>query len=99
MEKKCCICGKEFIGMGNNPEPIMEGCCCETCNAKFVIPIRIFTLKRKLDNFEIVKNMGEFPKLKEKLKEKNFELSNSLPFILIYENSKNEETVCVLIAD
>lgn len=42
-EKKiCCICGKEFEGFGNNPEPVKnEGKCCDECNEKIVIPARI----------------------------------------------------------
>lgn len=38
----CCICGKEYYGMGNNPWPIMdEGECCDECNAMKVVPERI----------------------------------------------------------
>ena len=41
MKRKCCICGKEFYGYGNNPEPIQsEGRCCDDCNEKYVIPAR-----------------------------------------------------------
>lgn len=30
---KCCICGKDIIGYGNNPYPITdEGLCCDECN-------------------------------------------------------------------
>jgi len=34
MEKHiCCICGKEFEGYGNNPDPVRkEGRCCDICN-------------------------------------------------------------------
>lgn len=34
MEKnKCCICGSEFEGFGNNPDPIKrKGRCCNACN-------------------------------------------------------------------
>lgn len=38
----CCICGKEFIGYGNNPAPVKEsGRCCDECNATIVVPTRI----------------------------------------------------------
>lgn len=40
----CCICGKEFIGWGNNPYPVVEEegeRCCDDCNAIVVIPARI----------------------------------------------------------
>lgn len=33
LEKKCCICGKKFVGYGNNPYPIKnDGQCCDKCN-------------------------------------------------------------------
>ncbi len=38
----CCICGKEFEGYGNNPDPVkLEGKCCDKCNEEVVIPERI----------------------------------------------------------
>jgi len=38
----CCICGEEFDGYGNNPEPVKHsGRCCDACNSKFVIPARL----------------------------------------------------------
>ncbi len=43
-EHFCCICGEPLEGYGNNPEPFMdadEGQCCDACNLKFVIPLRI----------------------------------------------------------
>ena len=37
--KKCCICGKEFVGYGNNPYPVREsGVCCDECNYRAVLP-------------------------------------------------------------
>ena len=42
-EKKiCCICGKKYTGFGNNAYPVdNEGRCCDECNVRIVIPIRI----------------------------------------------------------
>lgn len=40
----CCICGKAFIGPGNNPWPVNNGVnvkCCDSCNQSVVIPVRI----------------------------------------------------------
>ena len=42
---KCCFCGKEIEGYGNDPRPIKVACekmprCCDDCNKKFVIPTR-----------------------------------------------------------
>ena len=48
MEKICCICGKKFIGYGNNPEPVKsEGRCCDNCNFSQVIPARIMLSQKK----------------------------------------------------
>lgn len=42
VRKTCCICGKEFIGSGNNPDPYKkEGRCCDDCNTLYVIPERL----------------------------------------------------------
>lgn len=38
--KKCCICGKEFDGFGNNAEPLAHGLCCDECNNTKVLPAR-----------------------------------------------------------
>ena len=48
-KKKCCICGKEFVGWGNNPEPIKHssvGKCCDKCNQEVVIPARLYDYYR-----------------------------------------------------
>lgn len=45
----CCICGKEFTGMGNNPAPLNKepgARCCNNCNMK-VIEARIKNLKNE----------------------------------------------------
>lgn len=40
--RKCCICGREFKGWGNNPWPLkVDGECCDECNYDFVIPARL----------------------------------------------------------
>ena len=42
MKYTCVICGKEFKGYGNNVAPIKKaGVCCNRCNIKYVIPMRI----------------------------------------------------------
>jgi hypothetical protein len=46
MEKfKCCLCGKEVEGYGNDPSPIQteneDDECCDECNLAKVIPVRI----------------------------------------------------------
>lgn len=39
----CSLCGKEFVGMGHNPEPLKpyEERCCDHCNEYRVIPARM----------------------------------------------------------
>lgn len=38
----CPICGKTFIGYGNNPYPVaMDGLCCDDCNQLYVIAMRM----------------------------------------------------------
>lgn len=46
---KCCFCGKEFHGYGNNPAPVIndkDAKCCDSCNWKVVVPRR----KREVQN-------------------------------------------------
>lgn len=50
---KCCICGKEFNGFGNNPWPVkMEGKCCDECNGAHVIPARLAQFSKKTSLYE-----------------------------------------------
>lgn len=55
-ERKCCICGCNFTGWGNNPYPVVENPdarCCDACNDMKVIPARIqqmFGTTRKDNN-------------------------------------------------
>lgn len=45
-ETACCICGKPFVGWGNNPWPVKkEGECCDKCNMQYVLPARIKMMK------------------------------------------------------
>ena len=45
--RKCCICGEEFEGYGNNPAPFnVEGKCCNFCNDNVVLPVRVYTFGR-----------------------------------------------------
>lgn len=37
----CSICHGKYDGFGNNAQPINEGRCCNECNEKVVVPIRI----------------------------------------------------------
>ena len=39
---KCCICGEEFEGYGNNPAPVAGKVCCDKCNNNVIVPYRVF---------------------------------------------------------
>lgn len=42
--KKCCICGCEFTGWGNNPWPVVkdeDSECCNDCDSMYVLPARL----------------------------------------------------------
>lgn len=38
---KCIICNKEIGKFGNNALPIIDGKCCDNCNIRLVIPMKI----------------------------------------------------------
>jgi len=48
----CCICGDKMSGFGNNPFPMcdvddVKSRCCDTCNYKWVFPVRMATASAK----------------------------------------------------
>lgn len=48
---RCNLCGCEIIGWGNNPDPLSlsdEDRCCDSCNAKYILPARLYLLNHKL---------------------------------------------------
>ena len=95
MELKCCICGTEFVGYGNNAEPIRKGVCCDRCNALFVITSRI--IKAKNPSYEIVKTEEQQNKIEQQLLDKSFRLIKTIPHNKVYENVENEENVVLCI--
>lgn len=56
---KCCICGKEFEGWGNNANPVKDGTCCDDCNDNVVLPVRIGWFK--IENWRIEDLTGYKP--------------------------------------
>ena len=47
---RCCICGKKFVGYGNNPYPVVDNDdarCCDECNSTYVIMARLARLYEK----------------------------------------------------
>lgn len=71
---KCCICGKEIEGHGNNPFPIAGKTCCDECNVKVVLPYRIFLSRIRAKDaalmitpteLKLIKPSGKYFSLKE----------------------------------
>jgi len=53
MMKKCCICGKEIKGWGNDPWPVVkdnDAECCDECNYEVVLPARIIGMTSNSNN-------------------------------------------------
>lgn len=75
MKRKCCICGKEIAGYGNNGFPAINGDVCDHCNQAIVIPLRVFenaltgqrnvAILIKEDSIELKCPKGKFFTLKE----------------------------------
>ena len=60
---RCCICGKEFEGYGNNPYPLCykedyESKCCNECNDAYVIQARL--LQNSDSPINTLVNKGKF---------------------------------------
>lgn len=47
--KVCAVCGEDYYGYGNDAFPIVDGCCCNRCNATYVVPARMAIGSGKLD--------------------------------------------------
>lgn len=96
MELKCCICGTEFVGYGNNAEPIRKGVCCDRCNERYILTSRILSWSGA---FEIARTHQEEKNLDKRLAEKNFEQMSISPNKLMkrYENIETQENVIVLL--
>lgn len=98
MEKKCCVCGKEFIGYGNNASPVKKGVCCDYCNTNFVVPARIFQCKTKEPvSFEILNTFSSGVNLKNNLKNRNFEKIEKVGYMDVYSNMETGEKVVICL--
>lgn len=48
--RTCCICGKKFYGYGCNANPVVvDGICCDECDATKVIPTRLYRMSHGLN--------------------------------------------------
>ena len=62
---KCNLCGEEIKGFGNNPDPLTENDddrCCDECNDKYVIPMRIYMLEHKMERGELLTMINKIRK-------------------------------------
>ena len=53
-KKVCSICYRVYTGYGNNAQPVNNGYCCDDCNSKYVIPMRIDRFYKGLDMREVI---------------------------------------------
>ena len=101
MEKKCCICGKEFEEYSNNANPVKDGVCCNSCNERYVTHARLLASKIKSEvSFEVVKTGQDFLDLSEKLYDRDFEYlgkSSKNECIKLFRNLVTDEYVIICI--
>ena len=66
---KCEICQKEITGYDCNAWPLSTGRCCQECNDKYVVPLRIFLSGMIKDQILILKvdNTIEFESVDREL--------------------------------
>lgn len=67
---KCDICQKEISGYENNAWPLSSGKCCQECDDKYVVPLRIFLSGMVKDQILILKaddSTFEFETVKNEL--------------------------------
>jgi len=46
---RCSICQKDYTGRGHNARPVNHGRCCDSCNARVVLPARAERAKATRD--------------------------------------------------
>jgi hypothetical protein len=66
LKTKCCICGSEINGYGNNPYPFKGDSCCNECNFNYVIPLRIYQINKQPNSAILFKTNGEVTTIKPK---------------------------------
>jgi len=56
---KCSICKKEIKEHSNNAQPYKSGDCCDECNFKYVLPLRVFLTGSVKDQVLIISTVGK----------------------------------------
>ena len=69
---ECSICGSEDHGFGNNPEPFLGHKCCDDCNDRFVVPVRM-VLGRGYDNHNTLNFLQTIAELGKAIRRVNVE--------------------------
>lgn len=64
--KTCAICQQSFSGFGHNPSPFSGERCCDSCNEKFVIPLRIYEITKNENSAILFKTDGTVETIKPK---------------------------------
>jgi len=99
MEKKCCICEKEFNGYGNNALPIKEGTCCDKCNEIFVFPSRLYMdPKKPFTHYTVCPTRESFITNSKLLSKNNFYHHGVLYVMSSFRNDETEEEVILVPA-
>tara|TARA_R100000951_G_scaffold31360_1_gene26891 strand:+ start:669 stop:839 length:171 start_codon:yes stop_codon:yes gene_type:complete len=52
VENNCDICKEDYIGYGNNANPVIDGKCCDICNVTIVIPTRLGCVLEQKQNLK-----------------------------------------------
>jgi hypothetical protein len=95
--EKCSICGKRFEGFGNNPSPFPGERCCDECDNKVVLPIRLFLAGTRNDQILVIHPSGVMTIVDEDADEVPLEELQSLVggYIEVYPN-RNERFVYIV---
>ena len=64
---RCSLCGRKIEGYGHSPSPLNGSRCCDSCNTKVVIPLRLFiqSIQKENQALLIKKNEVQIVKPKE----------------------------------
>lgn len=64
----CSLCGNEIIGKKHSANPIKRGQCCEKCNTKVILPLRVYLSMKNNNKALVIKPNDEIEYLEPKNK-------------------------------